>query len=77
MGPVEAKLVTELQNLWLLWRDEEIRAGRTLPDALREALGERQHAWETAPHPGLDGQTSPYQAIRAERKERRGSSADG
>jgi hypothetical protein len=68
MGPIEAELMQELHGRWLLWRDEEIRAGRTSPDALREALVERQRAWEVVPHPTLDGQ-SPYQAVRNERRE--------
>lgn len=69
MGPTEAELHQELERRWLLWRDGAIRAGAAEPAAVFEAAAERQHAWEAAPHPGLGGKT-PYQAIRAERRER-------
>jgi hypothetical protein len=69
MGPTQAMLEHELQRRWLLWRDEEVRAGHTGPDAVLQALARRQRAWETEPHPELGGAT-PLDAIRAERRER-------
>lgn len=69
MGPTEAELHHELERRWLLWRDEAIRAGTAEPAAVFEAATERQHAWETSPHPGLGGRT-PCQAILTERQER-------
>ncbi len=69
MGPREAELMTELHARWLLWRDEAIRAGHPHPDELKELLLERQHAWETAPLPRLDGKT-PYEVVVAEQAER-------
>ena len=75
MGPTEARLEHELERRWLLWRDEEIRAGLTEPDPLRAALIRRQRAWEASPHPGLDGLT-PVKAIGCEREERQARAGD-
>lgn len=72
MGPTEAMLEHQLQRRWLLWRDEEVRAGLTSPDAVVQALARRQRAWETEPHPGLGGAT-PLDTILAERRERSAS----
>lgn len=55
--PRVAALVHELQRLWLIWRDEEVAAGRTSPERLRAALRARQREWERMPHP--DHGTSP------------------
>jgi hypothetical protein len=68
MGPDEAGLHRELGRRWLLWRDELVAAGTTDLPALGSALAERQRAWETSPHPALDGRT-PAEAIAAERGE--------
>ncbi|HET7234558.1 MAG TPA: SEC-C metal-binding domain-containing protein [Longimicrobium sp.] len=57
-----AQLSEELHRRWLIWYDEEVRAGVTNPGALWMALERRQRAWETAPHPALDGRT-PRQAV--------------
>jgi hypothetical protein len=69
MGRTEMLLQRELLRRWLLWRDEEIRSGRTQPRELLGVLEARQRAWESSPHPALGGK-SPLQAIRAERRER-------
>jgi hypothetical protein len=70
MGPTQARLQHEMHRRWLLWRDEEIRSGRTAPKELTGVLEARQRAWKTSPHPALGGK-SPQQAVRAERRERR------
>jgi SEC-C motif len=57
MTPDVARLEAELQRRWLIWRDEEVRAGTVAPGALRAALGARQAAWEETPHPGFGGRT--------------------
>ncbi|HUG37601.1 MAG TPA: hypothetical protein VML54_11655, partial [Candidatus Limnocylindrales bacterium] len=69
MGRTEMLLQCELLRRWLLWRDEEIRSGRTQPRKLLGVLEARQRAWESSPHPSLGGK-SPLQAIRAERRDR-------
>jgi hypothetical protein len=69
MGQTEMLLQRELLRRWLLWRDEEIRSGRTQPRELLGVLEARQRAWESSPHPSLGGK-SPLQAIRAERRDR-------
>lgn len=74
MGLEEAALEAELGRLWLLWRDEEVRAGRTDPEEVRAALVRRQRAWETSPHPARGGRT-PEQVVRAERRGAAGASA--
>lgn len=68
-GPVESRLLDELSRRWLLWRDERIRTGLTLPPVQRASPVERQRAWETTPRDDLDGRT-PAEAVRAEQEER-------
>lgn len=70
MGMEEAALQRELERRWLLWREEEIRAGVDFPVDLFDKLVERQREWETTPRPDLDGRT-PLEVIHAERRERR------
>jgi len=67
MGIVEDDLSHELQRRWLIWRDEEIRAGIGDRDHVRAALVRRQREWETTVHPRLEGRT-PVEAIEAERE---------
>lgn len=69
MGLVEAGLDRALQRLWLLWRDDLIRAGEVAPARARALLVERQREWERTPHPDLDGE-SPLEAVEAERARR-------
>lgn len=68
MGPVEEKLEREIGRLWLLWRDEIIRAGITRATDVQEDLI-AENAWDTSPHPRLDN-GSPLSAVRAERRRR-------
>ncbi|MGH9363273.1 MAG: hypothetical protein ACRD2T_15285, partial [Thermoanaerobaculia bacterium] len=68
-GMTEARLHRELQRRWLLWRDELLRGGGGSAEDLAAALVARQRAWESAPHPDLDGHT-PLSAIAAERRAR-------
>ncbi len=69
MGIEEYQLITELQNTWLIWRDELIREGTIEPDELRSALIERQRKWESAGRPHRKGRT-PLQIILEERESR-------
>jgi hypothetical protein len=67
MGPVEAGLHDELGRRWLLWRDALLGGGVDDWRELAVGLVARQRAWDTAPHPELDGKT-PLQAIIEDRK---------
>lgn len=63
----QGSLHQELRRRWLLWRDEEIRAGTTEPEALRHAVTARQRAWESRPHPDHEG-LSPLEVVERERR---------
>jgi hypothetical protein len=69
MGRTEFLLRRELHRRWLLWRDREIRSGRTESRELLDVLLARQRSWEADPQPALGGK-SPRRAIRGERRER-------
>ncbi|HYW14499.1 MAG TPA: SEC-C domain-containing protein [Longimicrobium sp.] len=58
-----AMLDRELQRRWLLWYDEEVRAGTTGIGELGKILAGRQRTWETTTHPAL-GQT-PAEVVLA------------
>jgi hypothetical protein len=60
--PWIGRLREELKRRWLIWHDEEVRAGNTAFESLWGALEARQRAWEDAPHPALDGKT-PRDAV--------------
>jgi hypothetical protein len=65
-GPVEAALRRELTRRWLLWRDDVIASGTSLPGTLHVALQRRQREWERASHAGYDGR-APVALIQEER----------
>lgn len=67
VGPVEARLLDQLQRLWLIWRDEIIRAGTTAYDDVVDELIERQDRWQATPNPLTNGAT-PRSAVAKERK---------
>jgi hypothetical protein len=64
MNAEVAMLDRELQRRWLLWYDEEVRAGTTNMDELGEILADRQRTWENTPHPALEGRT-PAEVVGA------------
>ena len=68
MGSVEAMLESELERLWLVWRDELVRDGMTSQPDVVAALVERVAKWERAPHRSLGGAT-PRKAIAKERRQ--------
>ncbi|HKP73975.1 MAG TPA: hypothetical protein VJT67_00470 [Longimicrobiaceae bacterium] len=49
--PEVSALAGELLRWWQIWRDEVIRAGVRVPEALRAKLVARQREWERTPHP--------------------------
>lgn len=67
MGERELRLYTELQRLWLRWRDELVGEGITDPDEVRRLLVQRQRAWEVTPHVLHEGLT-PGEVVRRERE---------
>lgn len=68
MGPTEARLRSELERRWLLWRDELLALEMSDARELRKRLSKRQRTWETTPHADHDGKT-PFEAIEEEREE--------
>lgn len=69
MGPTEARLESELGRRWLLWRDEILQSGVEESEEVLARLLERQEAWESSPHPALEGKT-PAEVVAEERRRR-------
>ena len=69
MKPRELALLADLQRQWMVWRDEVIRSGITMPDAVREVLQGRRLEWERRPQAALQGK-SPADVVRSKRRRR-------
>ncbi|CAN5875941.1 hypothetical protein BH11GEM1_BH11GEM1_21920 [soil metagenome] len=69
MKPRELALLAELQRRWLVWRDEVIRSGITMPETVREVLQGRRLEWERRPQTTLQGK-SPADMVGRKRPRR-------
>lgn len=65
-GVDESLLFSELQRLWLNWRDQIIRDGTRDPDAVANELLKRQREWAHTPNVLVRGDT-PKDAVARER----------
>ena len=69
MKPRELALLADLQRQWLVWRDEVIRSGITMPETVREVLQGRRLEWERRPQAALQGK-SPADVVGRKRPRR-------
>ncbi len=76
MGRVEYVLNREAHRLWIVSRDEAIRAGTTAPRAVLDHALARQREWAHAPNARCGGLT-PQAAIAREREEMRPAQGGG
>jgi hypothetical protein len=70
-GTIEFSLFRRLERLWMIWRDERIRAGVTDPAALQAELLARQAEWTGSPPDAEFADRSVRQIVLDERAARR------